>query len=158
TLRRMSAGSWSATKRRTSSRNARSSALKVRSIEAPWFCDAQRPWRFAGPSLSRRDALSMAVAPRARGDSSVVDEVALVEAPGGAVVQVEAAVGAEILAREELAHGARQQPCQLLVAEQLELLGRDRAADAQAPFVCHASVIRGPAGVADVIVAAARAG
>src|SRR5262245_65227510 len=139
----MSSGSWSATKPRTSSRNARSSALKVRSIDAPGSARRNRRAALTGPVFAGQRALSMAFAPRAAGDSSVVDEAALVEAPRGAVVQVEAAVGAEVLAGEELAHRARQQPHQLLVAQQLELLGRDGAAHAQAQLVGHASVIEG---------------
>lgn len=57
-------------------------------------------------------------------------------------MQIEVPVGAEILARKVFAIGLGHQPLQLLVAQLLELLGRDGLADAKAPpgkFVVHHS-------------------
>lgn len=68
---------------------------------------------------------------------SVVDEASLEKTPRVAVVQVEAAVGAEVLARKELAVGARHQPLKLFVAQLVELFGRDRLADAQSAGLIH---------------------
>jgi len=61
--------------------------------------------------------------------ASLIEKTALEEGPRGAVVQVEETVGTEVLAREELAVRAGNEPHELLVGQFLELLGRDRLAD-----------------------------
>jgi hypothetical protein len=58
-----------------------------------------------------------------------VEKAASEEAPRSAVVQIEAAVGAEILARKELAVSARHEARELLVVQFVELFGADRLAD-----------------------------
>jgi hypothetical protein len=65
----------------------------------------------------------------ALGAALVVEEAAAIKAPGGAIVQIEMPVGAEVLAREELAVCLRHQARELLVAQLIELLDGDRSAD-----------------------------
>src|SRR6185369_13007415 len=71
---------------------------------------------------------------RATRDGLLVQKAAAIEAPGGAVVQVEVSVGAEVLAGKELPVGARDQPRELLVGQFVELVGCDRLADSE--FAC----------------------
>src|SRR6185295_4464790 len=73
----------------------------------------------------------------------LVEEPALEEAPGVAVVQVKAPVGAEVLAGEELPVRLGHEAHQLLVAQQLEFVRRDRAARTQRALF-HAGSIRPP--------------
>jgi hypothetical protein len=58
----------------------------------------------------------------------LVKETGLVEAPGTSVVQVEVAIGAEVLSGEELAVRAGHETRKLFVRELVELLGRNRLA------------------------------
>ena len=82
------------------------------------------------PSASKRgsDSLRRAL-PAGRLWRSLVQETALVEAPGGAVVQVEIAVGAAVLAGKEFPVRLGTQPHQLLVRQLVEFFRRDRLAD-----------------------------
>jgi hypothetical protein len=58
--------------------------------------------------------------------ASIVEKSALVKAPRSSVVQVEVAIGAEVLARKEFAVCARDETRKLLIRELFELIGGDR--------------------------------
>ena len=84
--------------------------------------------REAGTSMP----FSSSVAPKPRWRAaSFIEKASLEEAPRGAVVKVEAAIGTKVLAREELAVSARDESHELFVAQLIELFGRDRLADSE---------------------------
>src|SRR5881628_531421 len=68
-----------------------------------------------------------------------VQHPASVEAVGRAIVVIEEAIGATVLAGKELAPSLRHEPLQLLVRQLVELLRRDRLAGAQPAARLHHS-------------------
>lgn len=60
-----------------------------------------------------------------------IEQITTVEAPRGAVMQIEVTVCTEVLARKEFSVGARHKAGKLLVRQLRELFRRDRLADSE---------------------------
>jgi hypothetical protein len=59
----------------------------------------------------------------------LVEKITPVKTPGCSIMQIEVTIGTEVLAGKELAVRLGDEPDQLLIAELIELLGRDGFTD-----------------------------